>query len=57
MKITWYGTASILLETEGERILFDPFVQLPGGEHIFPPDTFIPVSYTHLDVYKRQISG
>ena len=25
MKITWYGTATIALESEGTRILFDPF--------------------------------
>lgn len=54
MKITWYGTASILLEAGGERILFDPFVQLPGGEHIFPPDTFIRekhilITHGHVD--------
>lgn len=33
MKITWLGTASVRIETEGERILFDPFVQLAGGEN------------------------
>ncbi|MBU9728553.1 MBL fold metallo-hydrolase [Diplocloster modestus] len=54
MKITWYGTASIVLESGGERILFDPFVQLRGGEHIFPPDTFaqekhIFITHGHVD--------
>jgi len=33
MKITWFGTASILLESEGEKLLFDPFVQLAGGSN------------------------
>lgn len=33
MQITWMGTASILLEASGERILFDPFVQIKGGEN------------------------
>ena len=33
MKITWYGTASILLESEGERLLFDPFVELAGASN------------------------
>lgn len=32
MKITWYGTASILLEAEDGRLLFDPFLKaLPAG--------------------------
>ena len=33
MNITWLGTASLLLEAAGERILFDPFLELRGGEH------------------------
>lgn len=33
MNITWLGTASLILEAAGERILFDPFVELWGGEH------------------------
>lgn len=31
MKITWLTTASILLETEKETLLFDPFVPLAGA--------------------------
>ena len=27
MKLTWFGTASIALETENTRILFDPFIR------------------------------
>ena len=33
MKITWIGTAAIRIEAAGERLLFDPFVQLAGGEN------------------------
>ncbi len=33
MKITWYGTASILLETAETSLLFDPFMKfLPKGQ-------------------------
>ena len=32
MKIIWYGTASIALESKGKRILFDPFVPLRGSK-------------------------
>ena len=33
VKITWLGTAAIRLEADGETVLFDPFVQLVGGEN------------------------
>lgn len=33
MKITWFTTASILIETEKERLLFDPFIPLEGAEN------------------------
>lgn len=33
MNITWMGSASVLVEAAGERMLFDPFVQLLGGEN------------------------
>lgn len=54
MKITWLGTASIRIEAEGERILFDPFVQLIGGENPnciedFLQDETICVTHGHLD--------
>ena len=54
MKITWFGTASILLESEGEKLLFDPFVQLTGGSNPnsledFPADTDICISHVHVD--------
>lgn len=31
MKITWFGTASVSIETENGRLLFDPFVPLKGS--------------------------
>ncbi|MDO4977982.1 MAG: MBL fold metallo-hydrolase [Eubacteriales bacterium] len=31
MKIKWYGTASVSIETQSSKILFDPFVPLPGS--------------------------
>jgi len=35
MKIKWYGTASVLIEKDGTRLLFDPFIHL--NEKIFKP--------------------
>ena len=32
MKLSWHGTASILLESEGYRIAFDPFLTIPLHE-------------------------
>lgn len=32
MKIKWYGTATISIETENEKILFDPFIPLKGSK-------------------------
>lgn len=54
MKITWLGTASIRIEAEGEKILFDPFVQLVGGENPnciedFLQDDTICITHGHLD--------
>ena len=54
MQITWEGTASLLLEAEGERILFDPFVELIGGENPNALDDFwdeevIFVTHGHFD--------
>lgn len=54
MKITWFGTASILIEAAGERILFDPFVQLRGGENPgsledFIDEKYICITHGHLD--------
>lgn len=32
MKVTWYGAASLLLEAEGKKIVFDPFLHFPEKE-------------------------
>ena len=29
MKLSWYGTASVMLESDGYRLLFDPFLGIP----------------------------
>ena len=54
MKITWLGTACVRIEAEGERLLFDPFVQLLGGENPnciddFRNDSTIFITHGHLD--------
>ena len=33
MKVTWYKTASLLLETEDTRIVFDPYLQFPKPDN------------------------
>ncbi len=49
MKITWYGTASILLETENNSILFDPFLKfLPKG---YEPEYMLE---NRLSAFKKQ---
>jgi len=40
MKITWQGAGTVLLESGTEEIMFDPFIQLPGGEHPSDPNVF-----------------
>lgn len=32
MIIKWYGTASVSVETEKGKVLFDPFLPLPGSK-------------------------
>lgn len=41
IRITWKGTATFVLEAAGERILFDPFVQIRGGENLGSIDEFL----------------
>ena len=41
IRITWKGTAAFVLEAAGERILFDPFVQIRGGENPGSIDEFL----------------
>lgn len=54
MKITWYGNASILLEAAGESILFDPFLEMKGGEHCVSVEEYVKypnicVTHGHFD--------
>lgn len=60
MDITWYGTASILLQASGTSLLFDPFLKyLPEGyepdelrkqrEKAFETVTNILITHGHLD--------
>ncbi len=35
MKLSWYGTASVMLESEGYRIVFDPFLTIPIEESLY----------------------
>ena len=54
MNITLYGTNSLLVEAAGERILFDPFVELRGGEHPNTLDDFLDekiifITHGHFD--------
>lgn len=35
MKLSWYGTASVMLESEGYRIVFDPFLTIPIEETLY----------------------
>ncbi len=44
MKITWFGTASLLLEYENNRILIDPYLTPRGAEN----PTFL-LDYTDVD--------
>lgn len=34
MKLSWFGTASVMLESEGYRLVFDPFLTIPIRESI-----------------------
>ena len=54
IKITWFGTASILIEACGQKLLFDPFVELEGGSNPNTLEDFegvsdICVTHGHLD--------
>ena len=54
MKITWNGTASVMLEAAGEKLLIDPFVELKGGtnpntlEDYLDFDTIL-ITHGHFD--------
>lgn len=54
MKFTWFGTATIGLESQENRIMFDPFIQMPGGEHpsdkaVFSKPQNIFITHGHVD--------
>lgn len=48
MKLTWYGTACILMEDEEQKIIFDPFCGVPihGFTH---PDLMLP----YREIFRR----
>lgn len=54
MKLTWMGTATFVLESGDQRILFDPFLELAGGanaiseEELLQYDTIF-VTHCHFD--------
>lgn len=35
MKLSWYGTAAVMMESDGTRIVFDPFLGMPLHERAF----------------------
>lgn len=60
MHITWYGTASILIETDANKIIFDPYMKyLPDGTEpqttrdarrdVFRAQNSILITHGHLD--------
>lgn len=54
MKITWFGTASLAVETQGGRLLIDPFFPFPGSPTRVAPDAYdgcrdILVTHGHFD--------
>ena len=52
-------TVEIMRQAFEERLntIYPLLAQVPGFEVIKPQGAFYPVSYTHLDVYKRQVAG
>lgn len=54
MKITWFGTASLLIENEKDRILIDPFLPLRGAENHpslldYRKEESILITHGHID--------
>ena len=66
MDIKWYGTASISIESNNEKILFDPFVPMLGSKIDVHLDDFINfdkifITHGHFDhigslkkIYKKK---
>lgn len=54
MKITWYGTASLLIEHGADRILIDPFLTLKGARNhpsllSYMKEDSILITHGHID--------
>lgn len=54
MNITWFGTASLLIENEKDRILIDPFLPLRGAENhpslsAYQKEDSILITHGHID--------
>ncbi len=54
MKITWFGTASLAVQTQRGRLLIAPFFPFPGSPTRVPPDAYngyahILVTHGHFD--------
>lgn len=54
MKITWYGTASLLIEHEEDRILIDPFLTFRGAQNrpsltSYIKEESILITHGHID--------
>lgn len=54
MKITWYGTASLLIDSGEDRILIDPFLTLKGAQNhpsllTYIKEESILITHGHLD--------
>ena len=54
MKITWLGTAAFAIESGKEKILFDPYLQMRGGENFVSFDDLLEyetifVTHCHFD--------
>jgi len=54
MRVTWFGTASLAVETAGGRLLIDPFFPLKGSPTRVAPDAYagyedILVTHGHFD--------
>lgn len=45
INLTWYGTATIMLEVNGEKLLFDPFFRMNKNLEKPPLETFVNVDY------------
>ncbi len=49
MRIKWLGHSSFLIETEGKKILTDPFDKSVGYPTVFPAVDVVTISHEHYD--------